>query len=202
MTAPLWTPSPPLQQARGDWRDEQLEHRPSATGASGEWIRLKQLALEQSWDPDDQASLIYDDVVNPYPEIFEVVSDPDSRAVRFLQPGKFHVRVRVAPADFPTLGFEIAFYQVEWDEEGPYSVPVLGTASDPPNTTVHGMAEISFRAGPKNAADADWDFEVVLLSNPTEGFTLKPGGTYLEIWRVAGDPLFPLGLDNFNAEGA
>lgn len=202
MTRPIYEPTLQRTDARLNYGQSQLFRRPAPTAGGGvPWVRMKQLLIEQHWDADDQATIIYDDVCNFYPDVFEVVSDPDPYAVHFLVPGLYQATCRVYPAlPFPVDGFEIVFYNVDWDEWAPYSTPIHSADTIPRNTSLNGYAEVMFRAGPTNAANGDWNFYADILTSAADALDLYAGGTYLEVRKIGDDPYWPDGLDNANFE--
>lgn len=207
MTTPIQEPSTDRTLSGLSWATRQLARRPAPVGAAIElpWIRLKQIAINQTISASDCATIIYDDVCNPYPDTFsEYIETPEIWGVNTLEPGLYQATVRVSVDGFniPASGFSLDFYNVDWDLAYPYSTFVPGGADCPAtqgipfNRTLAGYAEVTFRADSEDAFTDPWQLNVKLC---TCDDAITIANAYLEV-RKLGAAFVPGGLDNFNIE--
>lgn len=205
MTAPIQEPTESRTTSGLGYGQRQLFRRPSPVAGVGvvPWIRLKQIGDYQEFDPEDQRTVIWNDVCNPYPDIFDLyIESTEVWGINFLVAGLFQATTRIYPSPtYPPSGFELSFYSVDWDLAGYYSTYQHPDQQPTPpfNTSVQGYSEITFRAGTEDAFNDPWQLHVRVTTS-TDGFTSSEPASYLEVRMLGTDPFFPLGLDNSEIE--
>lgn len=188
----------PWYYSRGEWRP--------FGGGIMPWMKVKQVELGQTFDPNDARTLIYDDIINPYPDVFEpYMEDTECWGIKALTPGIYQATCRIEPfTPRPDIGFELLFYGVDRAFWGPYSNTITGDVAPSGltrNTSQMAYAEITWRGYDHVAGPANEGISVHIITG-AEGFDLyDQGGTYLEVRRLSKDPFHPLGLDDGTKEG-